>query len=272
MTASIAARARGLGQAIECQGDMTEARALNEMGFFRALEKSGSVGSQEFDPTGSYIPLKAITDNKNLTEFVTDFVPLLHTSAETANTVKYVLFELIRNVLEHSGIGFDAYAAASVSNDGRILIGVSDSGMGITQSIRQSHRAVDDHAAVKLAMTPGISGVTAKYGGDETNGGAGLFFMKALATLAKQRMLVLSGHSLMQLEPQLDDEPQLHPDLSDDVVVWTSLDAPFFGTAVGVDLKVEDSVAFDTLMSEIRKVYDLNVRTQKRARHKARFS
>ncbi|HRP99680.1 MAG TPA: ATP-binding protein [Terrimesophilobacter sp.] len=221
---------------------------------------------------GAYIPVRQIKKNKEMTEFATDFVPLLHTGVEQSNAVKYVLWELIRNVLEHAGSLDGAFAAAEVALDGTIRVGVADTGIGVLASISRFHSARDESRAIGLALGPGVSGTTSKYGGNEQNGGAGLFFMKAMASLARQHMVVVSGSTVMCMRPQSAELPVVNPELSSDDVRWSSLETPFPGTAVGVDVSLRDSDEFKKLLAEIGQIYHANVRAKAREARKARFT
>ena len=248
-------------------------RYLERMQLFHHMHLPKVANVTAHDPSGRFIPLTRISNNDELNSFVTDFVPLLHASTREADSVKYVLYELIRNVLEHSGSAYGAYAAAQVTKSGRLLIGVADSGIGVAESIRRSHAAASDAEAIRLAFQPGVTGTTSNYGGNETNGGAGLFFMKAMASLSRHHMVLLSGDSMMKLLKQPKGRrPEVHASLSEDRVRWRTLSTPFPGTAVGIDITVEETMAFSELLAEIREVYHLNVRKSKTEKRKARFS
>ena len=249
-------------------------RYLQRMGLFKLMNVDTDLPVVEHDPSGRFIPLTRINNNADLTKFVTDFVPLLHATPGEADSVKYVLFELIRNVLEHAGAGErGAIAAAQVTKSGRLLIGVADSGIGVKKSLSRSHSVSDHKEAIELAFQPGVTGTTANFGGNETNGGAGLFFMKAMSTLARHHMVMVTGDRLMKLltQPPSKGAPTINSKLADDRVRWRELPFVFSGTAVGVDITVKETIAFSELLKEIRQVYHVNVRKSKRERAKARF-
>lgn len=250
-------------------------RYLQRMGLFKLMDVDTELPVVEHDPSGRFIPLTRINNNADLTKFVTDFVPLLHATPGEADSVKYVLFELIRNVLEHAGAGErGAIAAAQVTKSGRLLIGVADSGVGVKKSLSRSHSVTDHQAAIELAFQPGVTGTTANFGGNETNGGAGLFFMKAMSTLARHHMVMVTGDRLMKLltQPSAKGGPAINSKLADDRVRWRELPYVFSGTAVGVDITVKETLAFSELLKEIREVYHVNVRKSKRERAKAKFT
>ena len=272
MVAALTDRPNSLGTQISVVNPEVESPNLKRMGLLEYLKVPGLTAERTVESAGRFIPVRQIPGNRELNRFITDFVPVLHATPDQANSVKYVLSELIRNVLEHSGSSAGAYAAVELTDDNRILIGVADSGIGVRKTIRRAHAANGAPEAIALAFSPGVSGVTSNYGGNETNGGAGLFFMKAMATLSNQHMVMISESTMMRVEPQYSKDPTINPSLTEDDVTWSEIGVPFLGTAVGVDLALENSVAFAKLLVEIGQIYHLSVRGRKRAARTAIFT
>ena len=50
-------------------------------------------------------------------------------------------------------------------------------GVGIKTTIATVHRVISDSDAIRLALTPGITGTTRRIGGTDYNAGAGLFLL-----------------------------------------------------------------------------------------------
>ncbi|NTW40535.1 MAG: hypothetical protein HGA44_11730 [Cellulomonadaceae bacterium] len=277
MITAMADDCRAKGGKVVVEGLVTNSstRYLERMGLFANMGVGSGLPVVAHDPSGRFIPLTRIRDNAELNTFVSEFVPLLHATPGEADSVKYVLYELVRNVLEHAGTGErGAIAAAQVTKRGRLLIGVADSGIGVRASLSRSHPVTTHQSAVELAFQPGVTGTTSKFGGNETNGGAGLFFMKAMSTLARHHMVMVTGDTLMKLltQPSSAGTPVIHSTLAEDRVRWRDLGVPFDGTAVGVDITVQETIAFSELLREIREVYHVNVKKSKHERTKARFS
>ena len=108
--------------------------------------------------------------------------------------------ELIRNVLEHARSSKGAFVAAQYyKKSNAIKIGVADTGIGIRSSITQSHKTNSDLDAIRLALTPGITGTTNQEGGTAQNAGAGLFFTKSIAHVNNSFFVVYSGSGLYKL-------------------------------------------------------------------------
>lgn len=273
MIAAMGSRAIRDGGSVRVVNEQNTApiRYLERMRLFSTIGVESGLSVAEHEPAGRFIPVTEVTTSAQLGEFLTDFVPLLHAAPEEAVTVRYVLSELVRNTLEHSGPPHVAFVAAQVIRSGRLLLGVSDSGVGIRQTINRYHVAGSDRAAIARAFEPGISGATPKFGGNENNGGAGLFFMKSMAVVARTHMVAVSGDSMMKLRYQLEGRP-LNASLRDDRVYWRDLAVPFKGTAIGIDIQINESIKFKDLLQNIRSVYDLRVSSEKKIKKKARFS
>lgn len=249
-------------------------RYLERMKLFEQMHVKTSISVKEHEAAGRFIPVTRIGNNRELNDFIVDFVPLLHASPQESESVKYVLFELVRNVLEHAASG-GAYVAAQVIKSGRLLVAVADGGIGVRASISRSHRADTDRQAIALAFSPGVTGATPRYGGNESNGGAGLFFMKAMASLARHHMVMVTGDTAMKLLTQRSDSSVLiQPDLEQDRVRWIPLGYSFPGTAVGIDLTVAEAVEFSSLLKQVGQVYNIRINERKaesKRRFKARF-
>lgn len=146
---------------------------------------------QEHEEAGRFIPLTNVRTKDELSEFIINMIPLLHATPGEAEPIKYVVSELVRNALEHSASPVGAFVCAQYfKKTERLAIGVCDAGIGILGSMSRSHAVATSMDAISLAMKPGITGTTSRYGGTEYNAGAGLFFMKAIACASAQ---LLSG-------------------------------------------------------------------------------
>ncbi|MEW2376927.1 ATP-binding protein [Micromonospora sp. NPDC047812] len=274
MIAATGAAADSAGQSTQVKNLTVNSstRYLRRMNVFSHINTEVDISVREHEAAGRFIPVRNILTNEELNDFIKDFVPLLHMEPRDADAVKYVLFELIRNVLEHSGSSTGAFVAAQVSQmNRRLLLGVADAGIGINRSISRSHRANSDREAISLALRPGITGASPRFGGNETNGGAGLFFLKSMATLSRHHMVVVSGDCMMKLLTQRN--PQINADIANDRVTWFGIpNASYRGTAVGIDLQIDSPVGFVELLRQIGQVYHIDVKKQKAARFKPRFS
>ena len=224
---------------------------------------------EEHEESGRFVPLTQIKTSADLRNTITNLIPLLHAAPSVADPIRYVVSELGRNVLEHSESGVGGFVCAQYfKNKQRIAIGMADSGKGILSAIRKSHAAQDEKHAFQLALTPGISGATPRIGGNETNAGAGLFFIRSIAKVSENFFVLYSGNTLYKLQRKQNERNILYGDafmenhsLVEDLPRWQ-------GTAIGIDINVDDTHEFSALLDVIRKSYSIDVKTQKKKHFK----
>ena len=243
---------------------------LKRMGLFDLLKIDSGIEITEHEPAGRFIPLRQITNSENLTEFITEVVPLLHLEPNQVEPIRYILSELMRNVFEHAESPVGAILCAQYyKKSNTIRIGIVDRGVGIKQTISASHRVHNDIEAIKLALTPGITGTTRRIGGTDYNAGAGLFFIKSIATVNKDFFVIYSGKAMYKLlKPDNKKQIRLHSDPSkdkhsegDDFPSWE-------GTVVGVDIKLDNRKEFSTLLELIKQTYSQSVRERRKEYYK----
>jgi len=197
-------------------------------------------------------------------------IPLLHLEAEQAKTIGYIVSELVRNVIEHARTENGAIICAQYyKKSNSIRIGIADTGVGIKYTINQSHPASSDIDAIQLALRPGITGTTKREGGTEQNAGAGLFFIKSIASVNRDFFVVYSGKGFYKLLKKtatkkliLNSDPfqDRHSKL-DDLPFWN-------GTIVGVDITLDQTKEFSILLKAIRETYSNAIRERKKERYK----
>lgn len=242
------------------------AHYLERMRLFEFLGIDSGIKITEHEPAGRFIPLTQIKNSGELSDFITEIIPLLHLNPLQTDAMRYVISELVRNVIEHAKSPIGALVAAQYYADSNtIRIGIADAGVGIKHTINKSHTAKSHLDAIRLALTPGITGTTSREGGTETNAGAGLFFIKSIAKVNRGFFMMYSGDALYKLlkEP-LKKSKKLFADpfrdkhsVEEQLPVWR-------GTVVGVDISLDDTQEFSDLLDLIRDVYSQTVRERKR--------
>ncbi|MBL7073163.1 MAG: sensor histidine kinase [Candidatus Omnitrophica bacterium] len=248
---------------------------LKRMGLFKLLKIPSDIKMIEHDPAGRFIPLTQITDSTALTKFITDMIPLLHLKLEHAESIRYIVTELVQNVLDHSLSPNGALVSAQYyEKSNSIRIGIADTGLGIKKTISRSYPANSDLAAIRLALSPGITGTTKKEGGTELNAGAGLFFIRSIAKVNRNYFMIYSGKAMYKLlKAKITKKTvSLHGDPFADRFSKEE-NFPFWqGTAVGIDISLDTTKEFGALLDLIRKTYTKTEKERKKARHKkARF-
>ncbi|MFA5158448.1 MAG: hypothetical protein WC451_04680 [Patescibacteria group bacterium] len=240
------------------------------MGLFKILGIKSGISIIEHESAGRFIPLTQIKNSKELTEFISEMTPLLHLDSRNAETIKYIVSELVRNVLEHSDSKNGAILSAQYhKKSNTIRIGIADTGVGIKKTINVSHFAGSDLEAIRLALVPGITGTTKREGGTEYNAGAGLFFIKSIASVNRNFFLIYSGSALYKLLKRKQVlKPKLHADPFKDRHSEEN-DLPYWqGTVVGIDISLDKTGEFSGLLDLIRDTYAKAIRERKKAKYK----
>ena len=243
---------------------------LVRMGLFKMLNISSDIRIVEHEPAGRFIPITRIRTSDELTEFITEMIPLLHLDMEQAKTIGYIVSELVRNVIEHAKSRYGAFLCAQYYvKSNTIRIGIADTGVGIKTTINQAYSVKTDLEAINLALYPGITGTTRREGGTEQNAGAGLFFIKSIAGVNRDFFIIYSGsafYKLLRRSPstrlRLNADPFKDRHSTDDKL-------PFWqGTIVGIDITLDQTKEFSFLLDAIRKTYTSAIRERRKARYR----
>lgn len=243
---------------------------LQRMGLFSVLGFTNPIETIEHDPTGRFIPLTKINDSIELTNFIKTIDPILHTDRNNSRAIKHVFSEILRNVLEHSSSRYGGNVCATYNKRRKkISIGISDIGEGLLNHLRRHHKVATYKEAIKLALTPGISGVTNRIGGDSENAGAGLFFTKCIAQSTNNHFVLYSGTTYYKLRYSKNKKiTEFNPNPFDDNCSIKE-NLPFFpGTLVGIDINIEDNQAFNNLIENIGNAYRISIKKSQKDYYK----
>jgi anti-sigma regulatory factor (Ser/Thr protein kinase) len=250
----------------------TSGHYLARMGFFKVLGKESPYSIKEHDASGRFIPITQIKNSEEQSQFVTEMIPLLHLSPHQADAIKYTVGELVRNVLEHARTKSGAFVAAQYYSHSNIVrLGICDVGVGIRETINYSWHASTDLDAIKLALIPGVTGTTRREGGTGENAGAGLFFIKSMAMVARDYFVIYSGTGLYKLikrDKRTKGLPRLHANPQEDKHTDTNEAPRFPGTVVGIDISLDQTSEFRALLGAIRNAYIKAVKERKKERYK----
>ncbi len=258
-------------QNITCE--KLEARSkhyLERMGLFKMMRVDSGMHIIEHEPAGRFIPLTQIRTSDELSTFIREMIPLLHLDPKQAQPIAYIVSELVRNVLEHAETKNGAILAAQYyTKSNSIRIGIADTGVGIKRTINRSYDTKSDLEAIQLALSPGVTGTTRKEGGTEQNAGAGLFFIKSIASVNSDFFVMYSGNAMYKLlKTHRTKRMHLHADPFRDRYSKDE-NLPYWqGTAVGVDITLNQTKEFSLLLDLIRKTYSTAIRERKKARYK----
>lgn len=255
---------------IKCeQIEATSKHYFERMGLFNFLGIKSGIKITKHESAGRFIPLTQIKNSDELTNFIKEMIPLLHLQPKHAEPIRYIVSELVRNVLEHSQSKYGAILSAQYyQKSNTIRIGIADTGIGIKKSMNISHNTQTHLESIGLALTPGITGATRKEGGTEYNAGAGLFFIKSIAKVNRDFFMIYSGNAMYKL---LKSEPvhiRLYADPFKDKHSKDE-DLPYWqGTIVGIDISLDATKEFSILLDLIRATYIKTVKERKKARYR----
>lgn len=247
-------------------------RYLDRMGLYELTSTLSPFKYHQKEESGRFVPIKIIKSSDDQSRFITDMIPLLHLSENNVTVVKYIIGELLRNVLEHAYAKDGAVVAAQYyKKTNRVSVGICDTGIGIWKSMNTHWHPKTDIDAINLALTPGITGTTRKEGGTSENAGAGLFFIKSIAKITRNYFVIYSGnaeYTLVKYPKRVKGVPRLYAEPNRDPHSSTN-ESPFFqGTLVAVDISLDETPEFNSLLSSIGNVYDQAIRDRKRIKYK----
>lgn len=245
---------------------------LDRMGLYDFVKTPSPFIYDKKEESGRFVPLTVIRTATDQSKFIANMVPLLHLSESNSTIVKYILGELVRNVLEHAIAPHGAVVSAQYyKKTNRVSIGICDTGIGVWRSMREHWKPRTDLDALHLALTPGITGTTQKEGGTSENAGAGLFFIKSIAKITRNYFSIYSGkaeYTLLKHKSRIKGYPRLYADPTRDPHRETG-DAPLFqGTLVAVDISLDETPELTTLLSSIGKVYEDAIRERRRFQYR----
>ena len=118
---------------------------------------------------------------------------------------------------------------------------------------------------------PGISGTTAGLNFTEDNGGAGLFIVKNLSKMTRNYFILYSGdaaYKLLKYDKRIKGLPKIKSDPLEDKHSSYSDLPKFDGTLVGVDIALDDTETFNTIMEVIKVGYSKSIRERKERKYK----
>lgn len=256
---------------VQTQGaipDVASMPYLVRMGLFRHLHIPPPRAIEEHEEAGRFVPLTQIRTSQDLKDTITNLIPLLHAAQAVSDPIRYVISELGRNVLEHSSSPVGGFVCAQYFRDKkRIAIGIADAGIGIFKAMSTYHKPTTEQHALQLALTPGISGATPRIGGNETNAGAGLFFIRSIAKTSGNFFFIYSGSTSYKLLRRQRRRNILYADpfkethrVNNNLPYWQ-------GTAIGIDINVDETREFSGLLNIIRQSYSIGVKEQQKKKY-----
>ena len=254
---------------VECESFEAKSKHYFErIGLFKIVGIESGITFESHEESGRFIPVIQIITPEEQSKFIQDIIPMLHLQKKyQRDTIVYVLGELIRNVIEHARTPKGAIVCAQYhKKNNKIRIGIADTGIGIKSSITPFYpQATSDLSAIQLALWPGITGTTENIGGTEQNFGAGLFFTKSIAKANGDFFMIYSGDSMYKLlREKLSKRLELNIDPFLDVSSRVTRLPYWQGTIVGIDITLDQTNEFDSLLLALNQTLNKAIRDRKR--------
>ena len=243
-----------------CEQGRPTAKFANELGLSRIANSDADAAYQE---SGRTVKLHRINDYAKIEHLAENIAKLAIKedynsdeyidSQETTFTLRYILIELLRNVIQHSGDPYGGVVVAQRMDQGKdyqqeraVQICVADNGCGIFNSLKEMHSDITDNkTALERALWPSLSGKFPKgLSGSSQNAGMGLFIISELVKRLAGRMLIVSGSDALLLEGSLEEG------VSNKI---SFLECKFNGTLIVVDIPKRSVADFEELFSRIQK-------------------
>lgn len=248
-------RAEGVRCDVYHRGASNAARFAHAIGFDAARE-GGEPAASEIERT---VPIQRVTIGQaRVAERIARLAVPSDDESESRGALAYVIDELLRNVLQHSGDPLGAVVGAQRMAPGRggytrdtVQVVVADTGRGILESLRRFHDVPTAEAALEKAIRPHISGTFPEgQTGSLDNAGLGLFFTSEMAKLTAGRFLLATRGAALLLTSD-EDAGTHHAQL------LLPPGTGFPGTLAVFELPpLESGVTRDTVLDVIRRRAD----------------
>lgn len=199
-----------------CEVGRQTAQFANGLGLLRIVDGNANASCQEEGRTvklhriNSYAKIDELAEKIAQLAIEEDHSPDAYIDRqETEFTLKYILIELLRNVIQHSGDSSGGVVVAQRMDFGddyvrekSVQICVADNGCGIFESLKHMHPDITDNkTALERALWPSLSGTFPKgETGSSQNAGMGLFFISEMVKRLAGRMLIASGENALLLQ------------------------------------------------------------------------
>jgi len=180
---------------------------------------------------------------------------ILPEDVEGKHAIKYIIVELLRNVIQHSADPLGGVVAAQRMDERQhyarasIQVAVADAGQGVFSALKPRHAGLSSaHEALEKALWPHYSGAFDEGGtGSSENAGMGLFIISEMAKLTGSRMLLASrGATLILL-----GDPE---DVDSHTLTFLNPEGLGFpGTLVAFELPIGRVADFDAMLEVVRE-------------------
>ena len=230
-------------------------RFAHAIGFEEVLRNQPSGGTQEAERTVKLRRFRTSADIEPLSRETSTLLMPGREHSETRRTIEYVLIELLRNVVQHSGDPLGGVAGAQRMDQGGtyatracIQVTVSDCGVGIPEALKRMHRVKTPQEALEKSIWPHISGTFPEgFTGSLENAGMGLFFIAEMAKLTAGSLIISSRGATLRLKGDAEGKGRHEIEFLDHRRIG------FPGTLVIFELPVGEVRDYDALIETIQQ-------------------
>jgi hypothetical protein len=253
-------REQGLRVRAELDPTKPSNNYLESMGLFEVLETGRSTSTfQKWSESPQNTGLHVIRDFQDVSRFraSTERLTLTHCQ-DAADALRFVMIELGRNVVQHSGSMMGGVAIAQHFPERRALqVAICDLGRGVRASLSDRYPELrTDLESIRLAVLPhssGAPGSSVPYQSSLQNAGLGLFFSREIAWRAGGSFWVASGNALLGVRGDL---PSIwESDVPAAERVYRSIQG-WPGTVVAMDFPVDGVPDFTGILRVCRELAD----------------
>jgi hypothetical protein len=189
------------------RGESNAARFAHAIGFDAARDGATVLASE----TVRTVPIQRVSLGESAARVAARIALLTipnDDESESRDALSYVIDELLRNVLQHSGDALGAVVGAQRMHAGKggypratVQVAVADTGRGILDSLRRHHSIETAEEALEKALRPHVSGTFPDgQTGSLDNAGLGLFFTAEMAKLTAGRLLLATRGAALMLD------------------------------------------------------------------------
>lgn len=256
--AAALARAHGGEPAVDLRGGVGAtgaARFANAIGFDEVVRGRADKEPTEKNRTVSLTRVRGRGPKEAISEkIVRLLLPPTPDNQDARDVFRYVLVELLRNVVQHSQDPAGGIVAAQVNDAGpyqgspALQVVVVDNGIGVFAALRRMRPTIATPGeALARALEPHVSGAFAEgESGTSENAGLGLFFVAEMAKLTAGRLFLASRGATFFLDRSKDADSK--------PVLTNGAAADYPGTLVVFEAGVEHIYDYPTIMQSIRAI------------------
>lgn len=230
------------------------------MGLREVLESGrSSTATKQWSESAQNTGLHVIRDFQDVQRFRASAERLtLSHCLDAADALKFVMTELGRNVVQHSGSSIGGVAIAQHFPERKALqVAICDLGRGVRASLSGRYPELKtDREAVRMAVLPHSSGAvtdTGPYATSLQNAGLGLFFSREIAWRSGGSFWLASGDALLGVRgdlPAIWEAPTPTAER-----VYRRIQG-WPGTVVAMDFPVDGIADFTAILKVCRELAD----------------